>query len=284
MSAASALVASTACWRAPQWLVGACLVGLSGTAAAADCGSPTLGALAGIERSQWQEFDAQGKSLVREQGTLKTTGLQVTGQCHALDWAAHWTLSRGERDYDGLTSTHAPFQTQSHLQAQHLAVQAWLPVRSGWALGSQLGYRHIQRDIAGKGNVLGYPERFGYWQAALGARYQAVLSERVQLAVTGWAGGGPGGRVLVDLPRADPVNLPLGASRLWALGVELGSPVAAAAQPGWSWLVGLAYRHEEIRAGALKALVRNGVPVGTALQPRIVQRHLGGSVGVTYRF
>ena len=284
MNAASALVARTVRRRALQWLVGACVVILYGTAVAADCGSPTLGALAGIERSHWQEFDFQGKSLVREQGTLKTAGLQVTGQCHALEWAAHWTLSRGERDYDGLTSTHAPFQTQSHLQAQHLAVQAWLPVSSGWALGSQLGYRHIERDIASQGSVLGYPERFGYWQAALGARYQTALSERLQLALTGWAGGGPGGRVQVDLPRADPVTLPMGASRLLALGVELGSPAAALAQPGWTWQVGLAYRHERICVGASRTLVRNGLPVGSALQPRIVQRHLGTTAGATYRF
>lgn len=257
---------------------------MSGAAFAADCPAPTLGALAGTERSQWQEFNAKGKSLLREQGTLKTAGLQLAGQCRALDWSAHWTLSRGDRDYDGMTSTGMPFQTHSRLQAQQLALQAWLPVHSQWALGTQLNYRHIQRDIAGQGSVLGYPERFGYWQAALGARYQAGLSEQVQLAVTGWAGGGPGGRVRVNLPRNDPVTLPLGASRLLALGVELGSPAAALAQPGWSWQLGLAYRYERISAGSPRTLVRNGLPVGSALQPRIVQRHLGGSAGVTYRF
>ena len=117
--------------------------------AAADCGAPSLGALAGAERSQWEEFDAQGNSLVREQGTLKVIGLQATGTCRTVDWSANWTLSQGERDYEGVTSTQAPFQTHSRLQAHHLAVQAWLPVHSGWSMGSQLGYRHIERDIAG---------------------------------------------------------------------------------------------------------------------------------------
>ena len=252
--------------------------------AAADCGAPSLGALAGAERSQWEEFDAQGNSLVREQGTLKVVGLQAAGTCRTVNWSAHWTLSRGERDYDGVTSTQAPFQTQSRLEAQHMAVQAWLPVHLGWSMGSQLGYRHIERDITGKGNVLGYPERFAYWQAALGARYQVALGAQLQLAVSGWAGGGPGGRVRVDLPRADPVTLPLGSSRLLALGVELGSPTAALVQPGWSWQLGVAYRHERIGAGDPRTLVRNGLPVGSALQPRIVQRHLGASAGATYRF
>ena len=274
----------------PRWALAACWaclscgVALPGAVAAADCAAPTLGALAGVERSQWQELNAQGQSLLREQGTLKTGGLQLAGQCSALDWSAHWTLSRGERNYDGRTSTGAPLQTHSRLQAQHFALQTWLPVHADWSLGAQLGYRHIERDIASQGKVLGYPERFGYWQAALGARYQVALGEQLQLAVAGWAGGGPGGRVRVDLPRADPLTLPLGASRLWALGVELGSPAAVLAQPGWSWQLGLAYRHERIGVGAPRTLVRNGLPVGSALQPRIVQRHLGASAGVAYRF
>lgn len=270
-----------------RWVLAACLVGgvgLPGMAAAADCGAPALGALAGVERSQWQEFSAQGQALLREQGTLKVAGLQLAGRCRTLDWSAHWTLSRGERDYDGRTSTGVRLQTHSRLEAQHFALQAWLPLHSDWSLGAQWGYRDVQRDIASQGNVLGYPERFGYWQAALGARYQTALTERVQLAVSGWAGGGPGGRVRVDLPRADPVTLPLGASRLWALGVELGSPAATLAQPGWSWQLGLAYRHERTSAGDARTLVRNGLAVGAALQPRTVQRHLGGSAGLTYRF
>lgn len=255
-----------------------------GGTAAANCSAPALGALAGAERSHWQEFNAEGRSLLREQGTLRTVGLRLAAQCPALDWSTHWTLGQGERDYNGMTSTHALLQTHSRLQTQQLALQAWLPVHLHWSLGAQLGYRHVERDIASQGNVLGYPERFGYWQAALGARYQAALGEQLQLTVSGWVGGGPGGRVRVDLPRADPVTLPLGASRLWALGVELGSPAAVLVQPGWSWQLGLDYRHERISAGAPRTLVRNGLLVGSALQPRIVQRHLGGNAGVTYRF
>ena len=274
----------------PRWALAACavaltcLVALPGAVAAADCGAPTVGALAGVERSQWQELSVQGQSLLREQGTLKTAGLQLAGQCSALEWSARWTLSRGERDYDGRTNTGVRLQTHSQLEAQHFALQGWLPVHSDWSLGAQLGHRRIEREIASQGAVLGYPERFGYWQAALGARYHAALGEKLQLAVSGWAGGGPGGRVRVDLPRADPVTLPLGSSRLWALGVELGSPAAVVAQPGWSWQLALAYRHERIAAGAPRTLVRNGVAVGSALQPRIVQRHVGGSAGMTYRF
>lgn len=266
-----------------RWAISVCLIILPTAVAATDCGAPSVGALAGAERSQWEEFDAQGNSLVREQGTLKVVGLQAAGTCRTVNWSARWTLSRGERDYDGVTSTQAPFQTQSGLEAQHMAVQAWLPVHLGWSMGSQLGYRHIERDITGKGNVLGYPERFAYWQAALGARYQTLLGERVRLTASAWLGGGPGGRLKLDLPRADPVTLNLGSSRLLALGLELEGGEAAT-QAGWSWQADVSYRREQTSAGPSKTLVRNGMPVGAALQPRFVQRHWGGTARVTYRF
>lgn len=263
-------------------VMAALLAGMSSAAAAMPCGTPVVTVLAGVERSQWEEFDAQGKSLVRERGTLKVAGLQASGRCSRLDWTAQWTRSQGQRDYDGVTTTQAPLQTQSQLRTQALTVSAWLPISKGWAVGAQLGHRQIQRDIASKGNVLGYPERFDYLQAALGARYQAVLGEQMRLIASGWLGAGPGGQVKVDLPRADPVTLPLGASRLLALSVQLEG--GESVQPGWSWQAGVAYRREQTSAGATELISRNGVIVGAALQPRFVQQHLGASAGLAYRF
>ena len=258
------------------------LAGVSGAAAAVECGAPVLGALVGIERSQWEEFDAQGKSLVRERGSLQVAGLQASGRCGTVDWSAQGSRSQGQRGYDGVTSTQAPLHTQSRLRVQALTMEAWLPVSEGWAAGAQLGYSQIQRDIASAGNALGYPERFDALQAALGVRYQTALGERVRLSASGWLGGGPGGHVKVDLPRADPVTLPLGSSRLMALGLELNG--GASAQPGWSWRAGVLYRREQTGAGDAQAITRNGVTVGAALQPRFVQRHLGTTAVLAYRF
>jgi hypothetical protein len=247
-----------------------------------ECGAPALQALAGIERSQWEEFDAQGKSLVRERGSLQVAGVQASGRCGAVDWSAQGARSQGQRDYDGVTSTQASLHTQSRLRAPALTVSAWLPVSESWAMGAQLGYRQIRRDIASAGNALGYPERFDALQAAVGVRYQAVLGERVRLSASGWLGGGPGGRVKVDLPRADPVTLPLGSIRLMALGLELDD--GASAQPGWSWRAGVLYRREQTGAGDAQAITRNSVTVGAALQPRFVQRHVGTTAALAYRF
>ena len=263
-------------------IVAALLASLASAVAASGCDTPALGTVAGIERSRWEELDAHGQSLVRERGTLKLAGLQGSGRCGALDWTAQWTRSQGRRSYDGLTTTQAPLQTHSHLRVQALTLSAWLPVQNSWAVGAQLGHRQIQRDIASNGSVLGYPERFDYRQAALGLRYQAALAASLRLTASAWLGAGPGGRVRVDLPRADPVTLPLGSSRLLALGLQLDS--GETAQPGWSWQAGVAYRREEIGAGTPEAISRNGVTVGAALQPGVVQQHFGTTAMLQYRF
>ncbi|WP_367066785.1 hypothetical protein [Oryzisolibacter sp. LB2S] len=274
---------------ARHWLATASLAGLACAALQPDlahsatCTTPNLGAVAGVERSHWTERDASSRVLVRERGTLRMAGLQTSGTCADMDWLAQWTLARGQRDYDGWTNTHTPFQSHSSLQAQRLSLQAWLPLHAGWSTGPLLTYTAIARDIAGQGNVLGYPERFRYFQAAIGARFQTALTPDARLTASIWLGGGPRGRVKIDLPRFDPATLSLGRSHMLALAVALEGG-AATDQPGWSWRGDLTYRYEQINAGNARTLTRNGTPSGTALQPRSEQRHWGANVGVTYRF
>lgn len=275
--------------RAQRWLAGASLactaglISLPGTAQSASCNAPALGIVAGAERSHWKEVDAEGRVLVREGGTLPMAGLRLEGQCPSVDWSAQWMLSHGDRGYDGLTNTQTPFQSQSKLQAQRLSAQVWLPVGAGWSVGSQLAYVGMDRSIEGRGNVRGYPERFSYLQAALGARYQAALSAQTRWAASLWLGGGPGGRVRVELPRFDPRTLPLGSSRMLTIAVELQGG-AARNQPGWSWQSSLSYRYEQTDAGDARILTRNALPAGVALQPRFDQRHFGVTLGANYHF
>ena len=79
------------------------------------------------------------------------------------------------------------------------------------------------------------------------------------------------------------MTLRLGSSRLLALDLLLDGGKTAE-QPGWAWQAGLTYRYEQHQAGPAQTLVRNGTPVGSAAQPRIVQRHLGATLHATYRF
>jgi len=249
---------------------------------ATPCDTPTLGAVAGVQRSHWQEF-ADGRSLLRERGTLRTVGLTLTARCAGIDWRAEWSAGQGSRAYDGITNTQAPLQTTSHLHTQQATLQGWLPVHEGWALGAQLAHRTIARDIDSVGVVRGYSERYRYAQMAAGVRYSVALAARWQLSATAWLGGGPQGRVRVQLPGFDTARLPLGNHRMAALSLELVGG-AAPDERGWSAKAALSVQHERTAAGSVRTLTRSGVPAGAAMQPRFKQNHWGAQLQAVKRF
>jgi hypothetical protein len=147
-----------------------------------------------------------------------------------------------------------------------------------------VGWRQIHRDIAGTAAAQGYPERFRAWQLALGARWRLHDAGSWRLSATGWAGGGPGGTVRVNLPQVDPLTLPLGTSRLLALGLHLEGGKPGDTRPGWAWQARLDAQRETTEAGAARPVTRNGVPVAAALQPRTLQQQLSLTAGATWRF
>ncbi len=239
------------------------------SAAQARCQAPWGEAGVGRELSQWDEHDAQGRRLLRERGWLTATELSLGARCLGLDWQAGWGVASGGRDYSGQSVNGAPLFTTSQVRQHSLKLQALMPLPSGWSLGVRTRYQAIDRHIQDAGPILGYPERFELWQAALGGRFEPALAGPWCLAIQGWVGAGPGGRVQLKLPNADAARLPLGPS----LGAELAARViwsaSAPSGPGWHAQLGLTGSVERIQAGAARALTRNGLVVGGAAQPRV---------------
>lgn len=221
----------------------------------------------GVASSRWHEQDAQGRTLVRERGQLPTLGLQASTTCGAWTFAGHAALTGGQRGYDGVDSRGAALHTHSDLHDLHLTMDLLRAITPDAAVGVRLGHREIRRDIRGTGSVLGYPERFRYAQVALGARHVWRLTPALQLGVSGWLGGGPGGHMDLRLPTADAARLTLGASRYAQATLRLENTPGADAPPQWHWGVELDWRHERLRGGPVTTLVRNGAPVGGAAQP-----------------
>lgn len=244
-----------------------------------------LGASAAVERSRWQEFDAQGGALVHEQGNLHGGGLLLGWRCAGVDWQAEWVQVGGSRAYRGVSSTGAPIRTASEVQRQTASLTGWLPLSERWSAGARLGARRLDREIAGVGAVQGYPEYFEEWQGAVGARFALLPGSASILTAQTWLGAGPGGRMTLRLPRADPTTLKLGNSRLVELGLTWqGDLAAAAVAPGWQWWLRLLYRQERFDAGPATAVLRNGVIVGGAAQPETHQSTSGLQAGLLYRF
>lgn len=237
-----------------------------------------------MTQSRWAERDAQGRTLVREHGSLATVEVSATTECAGFQVSGSGTLAHGGRGYDGQSSRGAPLQTTSQIDDRHWAVEVMRPVNDRTALGARLGYREIHRDIADAGPVLGYPEVFRFWQAGLIARHELWATPAWRLAVSGEWGGGPAGRLDLRLPTADPARIRLGASRYAAASLALRSAGADSGAPGWRWQVALNYRHERLEAGEPAALFRNGVLVGGAVQPATRINSLRVVAGARYRF
>ena len=248
------------------------------------CSGLALGADVGAVRSVWEETSATGRLLVRERGTLTRTAITAEEVCQGWQWRLALARTTGDRAYDGVSNTSAPIQTQSALAITDASAQAWTPAASGWSAGLRLNQRRIDRDIASVGNVRGYPERFSYWQAAVGLKGEWALAPQFTVIGDGWIGGGPGGKMNLRLPNADATELTLGSSRVAEVGLQIGSAASAPNQAGWSWHARADYQWQRMAAGPAKTLTRNGVPVGGAAQPATRQKAAALGAAIQYRF
>lgn len=255
-----------------------------GPAFARECATFSIEPLAGVERSRWHESDASGAGLVEEEGNLAKIGIEASLICERSEWDLRWARSEGRRTYEGVTNTQAPVETVTDVRADEFSLIAMRLLDEQVSIGLRAEHRNIHRSIRSTGVALGYPERFRYWSVAAGARYRHWLGEQRAVSMNGWVGGGPGGRLWIDLPRADPVELRLGNSRMLELGLQFESVRPQSEPRGWSWSAGLTYRVEVLGAGDPQVVFRGSVPVGVAAQPRTTQTSVGFFAKATLMF
>jgi len=254
-------------------VIAICMALLHGVALA-DCSLPALTLDAGVWHSRWEEFNAQGRKLLREEGALQTQGLSLGSDCGAMHWTGRISQVNGLRAYQGVSSNDMPLQTSSKIEQQQARLVVLREVSEAWSLGASLGYRRIQRDIAGVGLVEGYPERFDDWQAAAGLRYALADWHGLKVSAEAWLGAGPKGSMLLRLPHADPATLHLGSSRMVQLGLQIGGKLAGGVTDRWGWQLRLDQVAERFAAGAGQAIFRNGILIGGATQPETQQSAL----------
>lgn len=252
-----------------SWLVVVLL--LVAAPAGAVCQAPWLALGPGVEDSRWQETGSQGRTLVEESGTLRGVSLSLGARCEGFDGLVRVVQASGSRDYEGVTSANAPLRTRSDIDQYGVELQGFVPLGAHWSAAGRAALRRIDREIAGVGRVQGYPERFFNAELAAGARFATAPGAPLSASAAGWIGGGPPGRLELQLPGFDPAELRLGSSR--SLEFELQAQDAGAA-PGWHWQARLGFRREKWQAGETQVITRNGVPVAAAVQPATRQSTL----------
>lgn len=262
---------------------------LAAAAPALGCGwSAAVQPLA--EDSRWDEDAGNGARPVRERGVLRGVGIALRADCALGEFAVAAERARGERDYDGRSSSGAAVVSRSALRTTAWHGWWWSPAAggttAGWRWGALVRWREVSRAIGSAGGALGSDEIHSYAQAALAVRYMLPVGSDVAAAASSWrleaaAGGGPPGRMALRLPTADAATLRLGSSRLLLLGAAWESAPSAR---GASWLAGVRWTLEHTGAGAAQALLRHGVVVGGAVQPATRQSSLSATAALRWTF
>lgn len=256
-------------------------IALTTVAAASTCADQSISWQAAHVNnlSDWQEFDAIGRKLVHESGTLQGAEMSAGFKCGDWIFEAELTQLDGTRLYDGQTSSGNPVTSQSALRQSKGHLKTSLNVNDAWQLGVRLSGQTTWRDIASAGGASGYPERFDWTLLSLGSQWTTVLGPG-QITLAAWVGTQLTSSMTLNLPGRDQAILQLGTIRQVELAAGWSMPLSLA----WSLQAEARYRLTDIDHGANVVITRNGVPVGIAHQPRTSVVDIPLAIRINYEF
>jgi len=262
------------------------LILLAPAAAYASCGLQQLGLTLQHADSRWAEFDASGRRLLHERGRLPGAGFELRAACSAgpaLELRGQ--RQQGGRDYQGHSSQGQALSTTAELRETRLQAQLWQPLAAplGLDVGLMGEWSQIDRKLADAGAVRGYPERHRRAQLGLGLRLHGEFGPGWQYMLQGEWAFGPAGRLHLELPIADPVDLPSGRLRR-QLGLRLHLQWSLPEAPAWQLRAGLGWRQHQLSEGEMATLWRAGNAVGGARQPRTQTQEWVPELALIYRF
>jgi hypothetical protein len=267
--------------RASQLIFLCCTLSAASNTAASICANRALTWQAAhvSNTSTWQEFDALGKKLLHESGTLQ--GRELTAGLKCENWWLQADLSQldGTRLYEGQTTSGFAITTQSALRQSRGQLQTSFAISEAWQLGARIAAQTTWRDIASAGGASGYPEQFDWTLLSLGTQWKTTLGPG-QLTLAAWAGSQIKSRMLLTLPGRDKATLQLGTIRELELAAGWRLPLNTA----WSLQADARYRHLNVNQGLARVITRNGVPVAVANQPKTSNTDIPLALRINYEF
>ena len=243
-------------------LGGLFLFGFFGASSAA-CVDPLMNFQAGVEKNTWQEFSSAGKILVKETGNLPFAALEGTLSCAWGTLALRGYMAQGSRDYSGVTNTGAALATTSRLQNTELSIIYSYQISPDFTPFASLATSRSKRDIQSVGPVLGYLEGYRMFPVQVGIAWSPKITDH-RLRVRAFIGSNLQPRVTANLPGRDPLTLALGRSTSSGVSADwlLGKLGMGQVTLGTSW------SRTNTEASSPGVVTRNGIAVGSALQPQ----------------
>lgn len=237
--------------------------------AQADCAGWQISADLGLRASRLSEYADSGQRLVRESGTLPTSGLSLAGRCDGWGLELGVEKAGGSRHYQGVTNQQQAAESRSDIAQTVWSGTLSYPVSDRWSLGGRVEHFDIDRKLRPTSLAQGYPERYDYWALSAGLQYEQPLTENWRWRTSAWLGYVPPGRLDVHLPGLNPVRLKLGRGHTLQLATGLAGGSLNSLAAGWSWSLLLGLRTQEMQAGEPQRLYQGMRLVGTVRQPKM---------------
>jgi|AntRauTorcE11898_2_1112593.scaffolds.fasta_scaffold03131_3 hypothetical protein len=238
---------------------------------------------------QYREFDADGRELNREDGTLPGIRLTARGAGRRLFARADLSFHDGDVDYDGETQRGAPFRTDTDTRLVSASVElgGWIGSRPGrWGTYLRLARCAWERDIQGRGNVQGLFEEYRWTEVGGGVRrvwpQAGTTGWRHELSATGFTV--VDGEVDVALSRLqgsdlDDTTLDLGSE----FGLRFRYTAIRPLANGLRLWIEPYYEYWEFGRSNTRPITSNGMATGGAVtEPRSESQRLGLAVGLAF--
>lgn len=242
------------------------------------CAEWQFSAGAGVRQLQVTETDQSGRDMVQEHGWLP--GVTLRADYAVRDWQVGVTgeVYRHQITYDGQMQSGVPFASDTGTTQTRVGIEVSKQVADAARLIGGIEWDRWQRDIAGRGNVLGLNERYFSWRLLAGAQLRVLQASWAQMQARALVVRAAPERLRVRFENGafDDAHL----TTQPATGMRLALDVYPTAWPKlaitteWDWL--------RVGRSGDAVLFRGGVPVGFVTQAEHARRAL--SVRVDYRF
>jgi hypothetical protein len=238
----------------------------------------TTTAGAGLQHMELQEFDTNGRELVREHGWMPGAGVRATYAWQTWQLAIDGSTYRRNITYDGQLQNGTTFVTDTDASQDRLGIDAAWRLNDTASLVGGVEWEHRNRRIHGQGSTGGLDERSTSWRLLAGGKFRlaqfsaATVDANAQLVFA----QAEHLRVRFDQQIFDDVSF----STKPAVGLRTAFTIVPVSMPKLS--ATLEFDWMRVRRSDGSVLSKNGLREGSVAQPEHRRRTLAAFIA--YRF
>lgn len=145
------------------------------------CAEWRFSASLGARQLHVTEADQNGRDMVQEHGWLPGIALRADYDVHDWRVGVAGEIYRHQVAYDGQRQSGVPFTTDTDTAQSRIGIELSKQIADATRLIGGIEWDRWQRDILGRGNVLGLNEHYASWRLLVGAQMRVLQASWAQL-------------------------------------------------------------------------------------------------------